>query len=155
MMDQPQSSRRDFLRAAAGASLLQALVVDGASATPETMKAEIHKLIGAAPLREGRVTLDIPQLVENGNTVPMSIKVESPMTAADHVAAIHVFNEKNPQTHVASFTLGPRCGRAAISTRVKLADTQNVVAIAQMSDGSFWSGTANVIVTIAACLEDL
>lgn len=154
-MDSSQTSRRDFLRAAAGAGLSQVLVVRDASATPETMKEEIRKLTGGAPLRRGRITLDIPQLVENGNTVPMSIKVESPMTAADHVAEIHVFNEKNPQTHVASYTLGPRCGRAEISTRIKLADTQNIVAIARMSNGEFWSDTANVIVTIAACLEDL
>ena len=159
MSNLPKATRRDFLVRAAGAAaaapVLHALMTRGASATPETMQAEIRKIVGEAKVREGRITLDIPQLVENGNTVPMLIKVDSSMTAADHVREIHIFNEKNPQPHVISITLGPRSGRASVSTRIKLADTQNIVAVAQMSDGSFWSATANVIVTIAACLEDL
>jgi sulfur-oxidizing protein SoxY len=77
------------------------------------------------------------------------------MSAADHVKAIHVFNEKNPLPDVVSVYLGPRAGRAMISTRIRLADTQTVVAIAELSDGSFWSGEATVIVTLAACLEGI
>ena len=77
------------------------------------------------------------------------------MTADDHVKAIHVFNEKNPQPNVISVQLGPRAGRATISTRIRLADTQKVIAIAEMSDGSFWSDKVDVIVTLAACLEDV
>jgi sulfur-oxidizing protein SoxY len=77
------------------------------------------------------------------------------MSEAEHVKAIHVFNEKNPQPHVISITLGPRAGKARIATRIKLADTQRIVGIAEMSDGSFWTGEANVIVTIAACVEDV
>ena len=77
------------------------------------------------------------------------------MTAADHVKAIAIFNEKNPQPHVAVFHLGPRAGKASVATRIRLADSQKVVAIAEMSDGSCWSDTQDVIVTIAACLEDL
>jgi sulfur-oxidizing protein SoxY len=99
--------------------------------------------------------MDIPQLVENGNTVPMVVLVDSPMTEADHVKAIHVFNQKNPQPHVISCQLTPRGGRAQVSTRIKLADSQTIFAYAQMSDGAWWSGSADVIVTIAACLEDL
>ena len=109
-------------------------------------------LQGATP-REGRVTIELPPLVENGNTVPFSVSVESPMTEDDHVKAIHVFNEKNPQPNIGDFFLGPRAGRAAVSTRIRLADTQTVVALAQMSDGSWWSGSAHVIVTLAACTE--
>jgi sulfur-oxidizing protein SoxY len=75
------------------------------------------------------------------------------MTAANHVRAIAVFNEKNPQRDVAKFTLGPRCGKAQVSTRIRLATTQQLVAVAQMSDGSFWSHTVDVIVTLAACIE--
>jgi sulfur-oxidizing protein SoxY len=93
--------------------------------------------------------------VENGNTVPMTVSVDSPMTAADHVKAIHVFTEKNPQPNVVSVRLGPRAGRADIATRIRLADTQECLAIAEMSDGSFWSDSAYVVVTLAACLEDL
>ncbi len=150
-----QPSRRRFMAGAAGAAALQIVTSRGASATPEAMRAEITRVTGGAPVRSGKVALDIPQLVENGNTVSMAVSVESPMTPADHVKAIHVFNEKNPQPQVISMYLGPRAGRAAVSTRIKLADTQKIIAIAQMSDGSFWSGSADVIVTIAACLEDL
>lgn len=150
-----ETSRRDFLARAAGAGALVVLTRESASATPETMQAEINKLLGAAKAQRGRVHLEIPQLVENGNTVPMAIKVDSPMTEQDHVKAIHVFNEKNPQPHVISCQLSPRCGRAQVSTRIRLADSQKITALAQMSDGTWWTGSADVIVTIAACLEDL
>jgi len=151
-------SRREFLRATAGAAagvgLLSAVAIEPARATPAAMEEAIRKVVGAAVPRSGRVKLEVPPLVENGNTVPLSIKVESPMTAADHVRAIHVFTEKNPQPEVVSVHLGPRAGRAVVATRMRLADTQTVVALAELSDGSFWSDKANVVVTLAACLED-
>jgi sulfur-oxidizing protein SoxY len=112
-------------------------------------------VVGEAPLRKGRVKLDLPPLIENGNAVPMTISVESPMTESDHVKAIHVFNEKNPQPYVVSVRLGPRAGKAAIAARIRLADSQTVIAIAEMSDGSFWSDEADVVVTLAACVEGL
>jgi sulfur-oxidizing protein SoxY len=108
-----------------------------------------------APVRPGRVKLDMPPLVENGNVVPLTISVDSPMTQDDHVESIHIFNEKNPQPYVITIHLGPRAGQAVVTTRIKLADTQSVVAIARMSDGSLWSDSADVIVTIAACVENL
>jgi sulfur-oxidizing protein SoxY len=152
--NQSQPTRRAVLMAAAGAGALGPfLLVRRAEATPETMKAAIHNVIGEAPVRKGKVTLEIPPLVENGNTIAMSVAVDSPMTAKDHVKAVHVFNEKNPQPNIISVHFGPRAGRAAFSTRIRLADSQNVVAIAEMSDGSLWSDTVEVIVTIAACLE--
>jgi sulfur-oxidizing protein SoxY len=86
--------------------------------------------------------------------VPLSVSVDSSMTEKEHVKAIHVFTEKNPQPYVLSVKLGPRSGRAAVTTRVRLADTQTVHAIAELSDGSFWSGSAEVVVTLAACLEE-
>ena len=92
-------------------------------------------------------------LVENGNSVPITISVQSPMTATDHVTAIAVFNEGNPQRDVAVFRLGPRAGRAVVATRIRLATSQQLVAVAQLSDGTFWSSTADVIVTLAACVE--
>jgi sulfur-oxidizing protein SoxY len=140
--------------AATGASLLVLRSVEPASATPEAMRAVIRTIVGDVPLRKGRVQLDLPPLVENGNTVPMTVMVESPMTARDHVKAIHVLNEKNPQPYVLTVHLNHRAGKPHFATRIKLGDTQRVVAIAQMSDGSFWSGEQEVIVTIAACLED-
>ncbi len=140
---------------AAGAGILSALPLSAAHATPQAMQDAIRKIVGEAALRPGKVTLDVPPLVENGNTVPLTVSVDSPMTAADHVRAIHIVNEKNPQPHVISVTLGPRAGRASLSARIKLADSQQVMALAEMSDGSFWSGSADVIVTLAACVEDL
>ena len=112
-------------------------------------------MTGDAPVRPGKVTLDIPPLVENGNTVPLTVSVESPMTEADHVKAIHVFNEKNPQPHVFDARLSPNNGKAMVGTRIKLADAQKVVAIAETSKGEFFSASADVIVTIAACIEDI
>ena len=141
--------RRVFLIAASAFALGAA----SRGAYADLMQEAMRKVLGGATPREGRVTLDVPPLVENGNTVPLTVKVDSPMTASDHVRAIHVFNQKNPQPNIGSFFLGPRAGRAAVSTRVRLADSQTVVALCQMSDGSWWSGSADVIVTLAACTE--
>src|SRR6266436_1849396 len=145
--------RRAFLTAAAGIGL-GLVSVEPARATPAAMQEAIRTVVGSARVTPGRVKLDLPPLVENGNTVPIAISVESAMSQADHVKAIHVFNEKNPQPDVVSFHLGPRAGRATVATRMRLADTQTVVAIAELSDGSFWSARAAVVVTLAACLED-
>ena len=149
------ATRREVLAGAAGIALAAVVAIRPGRATPAMLQAAIKKVIGDAPLRKGKVTIDVPPLVENGNTVPITVSVESPMTATDHVRAIHVFNEKNPQPNVIGVHLGPRAGKAALSTRIKLADAQKVVAVAQLSDGSFWSDDADVIVTIAACVEDL
>jgi sulfur-oxidizing protein SoxY len=148
-------SRREFLIGSAGIGMASALPLESASATPAMLEEAIRDVIGEANLQTGKITFEVPPLVENGNTVPVTIIVDSPMSKADHVKAIHVFNEKNPQPHVISITLGPRAGKARIATRIKLADTQRIVGIAEMSDGSFWTGEANVIVTIAACVEDV
>lgn len=148
-------SRREFLIGSAGIGMASALPLESASATPAMLEEAIRDVIGEANLQTGKITLEVPPLVENGNTVPVTIIVDSPMSKADHVKAIHVFNEKNPQPHVISITLGPRAGKARIATRIKLTDTQRIVGIAEMSDGSFWTGEANVIVTIAACVEDV
>jgi sulfur-oxidizing protein SoxY len=119
------------------------------------MAAAIRAVVGGATVQIGKVKLDIPPLVENGNSVPMTVSVASPMTANDYVKSIHVFNEKNPQPNLGNFYLGPRAGRAQVSTRVRLADSQKITAIAHLSDGSFWSVTAEVVVTLAACTEEV
>jgi sulfur-oxidizing protein SoxY len=149
-------SRRQILQAAAlaGCGALLRLSVRPAAATPEMMKDAVRSVIGEAPVKKGKVKLDLPPLVENGNSVPCTVSVESPMTAADHVKAIHIFNEKNPQPNVIGVKLGPRAGRASFSTRIRLADSQTVTAIAELSDGSFWSDDIDVIVTLAACVEE-
>jgi sulfur-oxidizing protein SoxY len=143
--------------------LLLGLVATGARAQlPANIEAirkaaleeAVRKVVGTAQVRPGRVKLDVPPLIDNGNTVPLSVEVESPMTAADHVKAIHVFTERNPQPYVLTAHLGPRAGRARVTTRARIADTGVVLAIAQMSDGSFWSDSVKVIVTLSACLEE-
>jgi sulfur-oxidizing protein SoxY len=155
--DKLHATRRRFLiDAAAVAGSLGiglTLTVGPASATPESMRAAIRKVIGESSAKKGKVKIDLPPLIENGNAVALTVSAESPMTAVDHVKAIHVFTEKNPQPNVVSIYLGPRAGRASVTTRIRLADSQKVTAIAQMSDGSFWSDELEVIVTLAACLE--
>src|SRR6185437_5814541 len=155
--DTLQATRRRFLidtAALAGAAGLGlSLAIRPASATPASMRAAIRRVVGEAPVTKGRLKIDLPPLIENGNAVSLTVAVESPMTVEDHVKAIHVFTEKNPQPNVISVQLGPRAGRVTFSSRIRLADSQKVIAIAQMSDGSFWSDEIEVIVTLAACLE--
>ena len=151
----PQRSRRDVLidgaRLAGGCGFLLA-AVPAARATPESMLTAMKKVVGEASLRKGRVKLELPPLIENGNSVTMTVTVDSPMTPVDFVKGIYVFNEKNPQPNVINIHLGPRAGRANIQTRIRLADSQRVIAVAEMNDGSFWSDELEVIVTLAACL---
>lgn len=120
-----------------------------------TLDEAIRTFTGGAEVRSERVQLEIPPLVENGNAVGVTINVDSPMTASDYVRRIALLNEKNPQADVAVFHLSPRTGRARVSTRIRLAASQVVVAIAETSDGKFWSNRASVIVTLAACIEDI
>jgi sulfur-oxidizing protein SoxY len=148
-------TRRTLITGAGASALCGPLLVTmrPADATPASMQAAIRKVVGEAPVSKGKVAIEIPALVENGNTVPMTVSVDSPMTPQSYVKSIHVFNEKNPQPNVIDIQLGPRAGKASISTRIRLADAQKVVAIAELSDGTFWSDSADVIVTLAACLE--
>jgi len=151
-------SRRDMIRLAGLAGLagsVTPIAMRSAHATPEAMQEAIRKVVGEATVTPGKVKLEIPPLVENGNTVPCEVTVESPMTPTDHVQAIYVFCEKNPQPNAFAARLGPRAGRPAIATRIRLADTQTVIAIAELSDGTFWSDSTDVIITLGACLEDL
>jgi sulfur-oxidizing protein SoxY len=149
------ASRRGFLIASAAltSGAVLTLTTRPVSATPESMRAAIKQVVGDATPTKGKLKIDLPPLIENGNAVALTVSVDSPMTQADHVKAIHVFTEKNPQPNVMAIHLGARAGKANISTRIRLADTQKVVAIAQMSDGSFWSDELEVVVTLAACLE--
>jgi sulfur-oxidizing protein SoxY len=124
-------------------------------ATPEQMRAAIRNVVGEVPLRKGRVQLDVPPVVENGNMVSLVVAVDSAMTESDYVKTIHVFNEKNPQPYVIAVHLSPRAGKAKIATRIRLADSQTLTAIAEMSDGTFWLASADVVVTLAACVEGI
>ena len=153
-----KSTRRQFLGLAGGAVLAGAVPIvtlRPAEATPAMLTSAINNVTQGALVRTGKVKLDVPPLVENGNTVPMTVSVDNPMTAENHVKSIHVFNEKNPQPNVGNFQLGPLAGRAQVSTRIRLADSQKIVAIAKLSDGSFWSASIDIIVTLAACTEEV
>ena len=152
------TTRRQFLSLAGiitAAGTLPIVTLRPLQATPAMLNGAIRNIVGEASVRTGRVKLEIPPLVENGNTVPMTVSVASPMTADDYVKSIHVFNEKNPQPNIGNFYLGPSSGRAQVSTRIRLADTQKVVAIARMSDDTFWQVVADVVVTLAACTEEM
>lgn len=144
-------SRRRILAGAAGMGL--SVILRPAAAQDAGLEAAVAAYTQGATVRPGKVKLDVAELVDNGNVVPITVTAESPMTAADHVKTIAVFNAKNPQRDVARFTLGPRAGKASVTTRIRLATSQQLVAVAQMSDGSYWSHTVNVIVTLAACIE--
>ena len=156
-MRKGQATRRHFLKltgSAAVAGTLPAVPLRHAEATPAMLASAIRNVVGSAAVKSGKVKLEIPPLVENGNTVPMKVSVASPMTAEDHVKSIRVFNEKNPQPNIGNFYIGPSAGRAQVSTRIRLADTQKVVAIARLSDDTFWSASADIVVTLAACTEE-
>ena len=155
MFDHPTSRRKFFVAVGSlGAMLAVRSAQAQVAANPAAFGAAIGKVTGGAEVKKGKVKLDIPPLSENGNTVATTVTVESPMTAKDYVKAIHLFAEKNPQPNIISVHLGPRAGKATIATRIRLADTQTVTAIAEMSDGSFWQDTGDVIITLGACLED-
>ena len=150
------TTRRQFLSLAGSvtvAGTIPLVTLRPLEATPAMLATAIRNVVGEAPVRTGKVKLDIPPLVENGNGVPITVSVDSPMTAAEHVTGIAVFNERNPQRDVVRFTLGPRAGRAVVSTRIRLATSQQLVAVARLSDGTFWSQGVDVLVTLAACLE--
>lgn len=142
------NGRRAMLVGGLGSLLLRPAV-----ATPQAMRAALAEFTGGAPLRDGKITLEIAVLIENGNTVPVSVRVASPMSVANHVRRIAILTDRNPEPGVAVFHLGPRSGRAEVATRMRLATSQTVLAVAQMNDGSCWQAALEVIVTMPACGE--
>ena len=150
--------RRRVLKGIAGGMLLpmaSPVLAQIPTARPPLMDLVpiLKDITGGAPIREGRVKLEIPHLAENGHLVPLSVSVESPMTQADHVRTLYLLSEKNPRPLIAKIGMGPGTGRAALTTRIRLAGAQYVVAVAHMADGSFWAGTTEVIVTETACMD--
>ena len=139
--------RRQFL---AGVAALPA----AALAQVDPLDPLVWVVTNGAPVKPGKVAVELPQLADNGNSVPIRIVVDSPMTEADHVKSIHLYSEKNPVRNMANFYLGPRAGKAEINSRVRLAGSQKVTAVAKMSDGSFWQDTAAIVVTLSACLDE-
>jgi len=150
-----QAGRRQSIRLiVAGVAGLAAGVCSPARASPAAMQLAIAAFSGGVMPQSGSVHLLVPELVENGNSVPVGVRVDSPMTERDHVRRIALFSEKNPQPQVAIFYLGPRSGRADVSTRIRLADSQRLVAVAELTDGRFVEASVDVIVTLAACIEN-
>jgi len=144
------ADRRRFLISCSALALAPALAHGQQNPQRDAL---LRELTGGSPVRTGRVVVDTPPLADNGHSVPLRIVVDSPMTTTDHVRRIVVLAERNPRPLVATYFLGPHSGRAEISTRIRLADIQEVVAAAELSDGSWWMGGAHVIVTELACLE--
>ncbi len=143
--------RRGFLQAGAWAVLLSYFPAR-AIAKPADMVAAQKSLFGDRPVQHGKVHLSLPPLAENGYSVPFDVTVDSPMTAHDYVRQIAIFSEENPLPDIARFQLGADAGRAHIATRIRLSGTQTVHVITEMNDGSLWTGSAHVIVTLAACV---
>lgn len=124
-----------------------------AQLTVQSLESVIAKVTGGAAVREGRVMLELPRLADNGHAVPLKITVESAMTEREFVRSIHILSERNPRPVIAAFHLNPHSGRAEVSTRVRLNGSQTVLVLAGMSDGTWWSGSAQVEVTETACLD--
>jgi sulfur-oxidizing protein SoxY len=148
MMSPPP--RRHVLIAGASALLLPRAP---ARATPNDVAKLIAELVGEGTLRDGRVKLDLPVLVENGNAVSMTVSVDAPLQGPAALRSIDVFAEGNPLPHVARFTFGPRAGAPRVATRIRLATSQTVIAVAKLADGSCWRDSVDLIVTIAACID--
>jgi sulfur-oxidizing protein SoxY len=140
-----------MLALAAGGAAALLVAPTAVLATPEKIAAELKKLYGDKKLTPGRIKLDLPSIAENGLVVPLNFEVESPMTDADHVKAIHFFAEGNPSVGVASFHFTPLAPKAAANIRIRLAKTQDVVAVAEMSNGELYTARKEVKVTIGGC----
>jgi sulfur-oxidizing protein SoxY len=145
--------REALVGAGAGAAVAALQAGPAVAATPSPFEDAIRGVVGEGVPQTGRVKLDLPSLSENGNSVAVTVSVESAMTAADHVRAVYLFSEKNPFPDVARFHLNPRMGRAEVATTIRLATSQRVAAVAEMSDGSFYRDDRDVIVTLSACLD--
>jgi sulfur-oxidizing protein SoxY len=145
------ASRRDTLKVGAAGAMALILAPRLAVATPATVEAEIRKLYGEKKPGEGKVKLDVPQIAENGLVVPINIEVESAMTDKDFVKAVHVWADGNPSPGVLSYMFSPESGKASASARMRLATTQNILCIAEMSDGTLYTAKTQVKVTIGGC----
>lgn len=144
-------TRRSTLTAGALAAFASLLGARLAFADEKAVMAEIKKLYGDKPMGEGKIKLDVPEIAENGLVVPVNVEVESPMTEADYVKAVHIYADGNPQPGIVSYSFTPACGKASAATRMRLAQTQNIVCVAEMSNGALHMAKANVKVTIGGC----
>jgi sulfur-oxidizing protein SoxY len=153
-MSRRHTARRRQLLITAGTAWLSLQVRPAAAVSaPDSLQQMVARWAAGKPVTEGRVRFEVPPLVENGNAVPISVRVDGAMTTASHVQEIVVFNERNPQRDVVRAVFGPASGRAQLDTRIRLATSQRLVALARFNDGSQWSAQVDVLVTLAACIE--
>jgi sulfur-oxidizing protein SoxY len=148
------AARRRFLVQVAAGIALPAATLPAAVAQINQLDPLVWEFTKGVPVQRGRVKLELPLLVDNGNAVPLTVSVDSPMTPDNYVSSIHLFSQRNPVRDMARFFFTPRSGRAKVSTRVRLAGSQNVTAIAVLSDGTFWVDSAHVLVTLSACMDE-
>ena len=148
------STRRRFLAQVAAGITLPAVTLPSALAQMDQLDPMVWVFTKGVPVQSGRVKLDLPLLADNGFAVPLTVSVDNPMTPDNYVKSIHLFSQRNPVRDMARFFLTPRSGRAKVSTRVRLAGSQNVTAIAALSDGTFWADSAHIVVTLSACLDE-
>lgn len=145
------ATRRDTLKSGALSALALALSARLAHADAAAVEAEIKKLYADKKPGAGKIKLDVPQIAENGLVVPINVEIESPMSEKDYVKAVHVWADGNPSPGIVSYAFTPACGKASASTRMRLAQTQNIVCVAEMADGSLFMAKSEVKVTIGGC----
>lgn len=141
--------RRRALGLIAGVAGL--LLIRPARATPEELTVALRELFGDQPIMPGKIKLELPRLAENGAVVPVTVSVDSPMTEQNHVKRVSLFAEKNPQPRIFDAQFSPRSGRAYVASRIRIADSQQILAVAMLSDGSLWSAAVQVEITVAGC----
>jgi sulfur-oxidizing protein SoxY len=146
-----RKNRREALLLATAAGFAALLAPRISVADEQAVAAEIKKLYGDKKMESGKIKLDIPEIAENGLVVPLNVEVESPMTDADYVKAVHIFADGNPLPGIVTYRFTPACGKASASTRMRLAQTQNIVCVAELSNGNLHMAKANVKVTIGGC----
>lgn len=149
------SRRRTLLTLGGGAFALVTLRPGCVRAADPTFDEALRAITDGREPQPGRIELDLPKIAETGNSVPLTVTVESPMTPEDHVARVHLLSQGNPRPNVATFHLGPRAGRAEVGTRLRLTRTQKVIGLAELGDGSLWSDEAYIVVTLGACIDDI
>lgn len=149
-----RTARRRFVTLLAALGIAPRFVIRPAQAAETDLGPIIEKLVAGKSVQAGRVKVSTPLLADNGHSVPVTLLVDSPMTAADHVRTITLLSNRNPRPVIATYHMSPRSGRALLATRVRLNGTQRITAIAELSDGTYWSGHADVVVTESACLDD-
>ena len=144
-------TRRALFASAGSAVLITATPMSAWAAEEDLRQAQLD-LFGDRPVQNGRVSVELPPIAENGHSVPISIKIDSPMTETDYVKRVVILSRRNPLPVIGEFNLSPYSGRAEVSTRIRMSGTQSIQAIAEMNDGSLWRGRMETVVTLAACV---